>query len=105
MLNFLCESRYGDITPRTDLGKLAVASYAVLMCGVVGALLQPAREFLESLCCVVDGRPGSPERAVSFSDDTRPGAPSSPAKSAKKITSGSFKEVTDMKLKDDKKEI
>ena len=77
----------------------------MIICGVVGALLQPAREFLESLCCVVDGQPGPPERSVSFSEDTRPGAPSSPAKSAKKITSGSFKEVTDMKLKDVKKEL
>ena len=95
---------YGDITPRTDWGKLAVAAYAVVMCGVVGALLQPGREFLENLCRVKVA-PSPPERRVSFSDDTRPGNDSSPAKSVKKITSGSYQEATEVEPSDDKKEL
>lgn len=41
---------YGDISPRSDIGKLAVAGYAILVINVVGALLEPARDFLESYC-------------------------------------------------------
>lgn len=78
------------------MGKLAVAAYAVLVCGVVGALLQPGREFLESLCRV---KPKPPlEKKVAFSNDTRSPS-SSPAKSARKITSGSYQEVTEFEPK------
>mmetsp|Transcript_12038 Transcript_12038/g.20418 ORF Transcript_12038/g.20418 Transcript_12038/m.20418 type:complete len:208 (-) Transcript_12038:261-884(-) len=41
---------YGDISPRSDIGKLAVAAYAILVINVVGALLEPAKDFLESFC-------------------------------------------------------
>jgi Ion channel len=41
---------YGDLTPNTDLGRLAVAIYALLVCNVVGGLLEPARDYFESLC-------------------------------------------------------
>jgi len=44
---------YGDISPVSDLGKLAVACYAILVVNVVAAgLLMPARLYLESLCHV-----------------------------------------------------
>lgn len=42
--------RYGDVTPTSDEGKLAVAMYAILVTNVIGGLLQPARSYLESLC-------------------------------------------------------
>lgn len=41
---------YGDVTPSTNEGKIAVAMYAILVSNVVGGLLQPARVYLESLC-------------------------------------------------------
>lgn len=42
--------RYGDVTPTTDTGKLAVAMYVILVSNVIGGLLQPARMYLEALC-------------------------------------------------------
>ena len=42
--------RFGDVTPSTDVGKIAVALYAILVINVVGGLLQPAGDFLERLC-------------------------------------------------------
>lgn len=41
---------YGDITPSSDEGKLAVALYAILVINVMGGLLRPAGDFLERLC-------------------------------------------------------
>jgi hypothetical protein len=41
---------YGDITPSSDIGRLAVTLYAVLVVNVVGALLEPAKVFLQDLC-------------------------------------------------------
>lgn len=57
--SYLCHShhysvlsldRYGDVTPTTDEGKIAVAMYTILVSNVIGGLLQPARSYLESLC-------------------------------------------------------
>ena len=41
---------YGDVTPHSDVGKILVALYAILVINVMGGLLQPARRVLESLC-------------------------------------------------------
>lgn len=41
---------YGDISPKSDVGKLAVAVYAVLAVNVVASLLEPAKEYLQSFC-------------------------------------------------------
>jgi len=43
---------YGDATPKSDLGKVAVAVYAILVVNVVATLLQPGRRYLERLCRV-----------------------------------------------------
>jgi hypothetical protein len=43
---------YGDMTPATDLGKIAVAIYAIMAVNVVLSLLVPARRYLESFCRV-----------------------------------------------------
>jgi hypothetical protein len=45
---------YGDMTPATDLGKIAVAIYAIVAVNVVVALLVPARQYLEGFCRVKD---------------------------------------------------
>lgn len=44
--------RYGDLTPKSDVGKLAVAVYVVMVVNVVAGLLQPGRIYLEDLCRV-----------------------------------------------------
>jgi len=75
------------------MGKLAVAGYAILVINVVGALLQPGREYLLSLCCVAIHPRNPISRRVSFTDDTKLSSPASPAKSARKITSGSYEET------------
>lgn len=41
---------YGDVTPQTDLGKVAVALYAIFSNGAMAILLSPARGYLENLC-------------------------------------------------------
>lgn len=41
---------YGDIGPKTDEGKIATALYAILVVNVVGAVLEPARNFLSRFC-------------------------------------------------------
>lgn len=41
---------YGDVTPSTNIGKIAIAFYAVFVVNVVSGLLQPARALLERLC-------------------------------------------------------
>lgn len=43
---------YGDISPKSDVGKLAVAMYAVLAINVVASMLEPARDFLLEFCLV-----------------------------------------------------
>jgi len=91
------------------MGKLAVAAYAVFMINIVGALLQPGRAYLESLCrvleepqptAVVEEEPQKEEstlpsipleKKVSFPDDSSPA--SSPARGATKIATGSYREV------------
>jgi hypothetical protein len=45
---------YGDMTPATDLGKIAVAIYAIVAVNAVVALLLPARQYLEGFCRVKD---------------------------------------------------
>ena len=44
--------RYGDFTPKSDMGKLAVAGYAIMVVNVMAGLLKPSRIFLENLCRV-----------------------------------------------------
>jgi hypothetical protein len=44
--------RYGDYTPKSDMGKLAVAGYAIMVVNVVAELLKPSRILLEDLCRV-----------------------------------------------------
>jgi hypothetical protein len=44
--------RYGDYTPKSDVGKLAVAGYAIMVVNVIAGLLKPSRVFLENLCRV-----------------------------------------------------
>jgi len=41
---------YGDVTPRTDMGKIAIACYAIFVVNVMAVLLEPAREYLERMC-------------------------------------------------------
>jgi Ion channel len=41
---------YGDETPKSDLGKVLVALYAILVVNVMAVLLQPSKDFLETLC-------------------------------------------------------
>lgn len=43
---------YGDVTPKTDMGKIAVALYAITSVQAVAILLEPGRVFLEALCRV-----------------------------------------------------
>jgi Ion channel len=43
---------YGDITPKTDMGKIAVALYAIASVQAVAILLEPGRVFFEGLCRV-----------------------------------------------------
>jgi voltage-gated potassium channel len=41
---------YGDITPTSDVGKIAVALYAIVVINVISGLIQEPRRFLENLC-------------------------------------------------------
>lgn len=41
---------YGDISPKSDIGKIAVALYAILAINVMASVLEPAKEFLQSFC-------------------------------------------------------
>jgi hypothetical protein len=41
---------YGNLIPSTNLGKIATALYAILVCNVIGVLLQPGRTYLEKFC-------------------------------------------------------
>jgi Ion channel len=43
---------YGDLTPKSDAGKIAVALYGVVGINVVAIILKPARDFFESFCHV-----------------------------------------------------
>jgi hypothetical protein len=43
---------YGDITVSTDEGKLFLAVFAILICGMFGAVLDVSKGLLESLCKV-----------------------------------------------------
>eukprot|EP00542_Grammatophora_oceanica_P011081 CAMPEP_0194027002 /NCGR_PEP_ID=MMETSP0009_2-20130614/1236_1 /TAXON_ID=210454 /ORGANISM="Grammatophora oceanica, Strain CCMP 410" /LENGTH=210 /DNA_ID=CAMNT_0038665923 /DNA_START=156 /DNA_END=788 /DNA_ORIENTATION=- len=41
---------YGDISPSSDVGKVAVALYAIVMVNVVGGMLEPAKAYLMEMC-------------------------------------------------------
>uniref|UniRef100_A0A7S2IBQ3 Potassium channel domain-containing protein n=1 Tax=Helicotheca tamesis TaxID=374047 RepID=A0A7S2IBQ3_9STRA len=41
---------YGEMGPKTDVGRLVTAVFAILVINVVGGLLDPAKEFLSSFC-------------------------------------------------------
>ena len=41
---------YGDVTPSSDMGKIAVALYAIVVINVMSVLIQGPRRFLERLC-------------------------------------------------------
>ena len=45
---------YGDITPSTDIGRFAIAVYAILICNVMGGLLDEGRQLLETLCTRIE---------------------------------------------------
>jgi hypothetical protein len=45
-------NRYGDIKPSSDLSRVVVAIYAMLVVNVTGSVLSVSREYLESLCRV-----------------------------------------------------
>lgn len=42
--------QYGNITPSSDLGRFSLAIYAIMICNVMGGVLDIGRQFLESLC-------------------------------------------------------
>ena len=50
---------FGDSTPLTDVGKMAVALYAILAVNVFGSFLEPARRRLEEYCRVKDRGKGA----------------------------------------------
>jgi len=41
---------YGDVTPKSDLGRTVVAIYAILVLNAIGGLLAVSKEYLESIC-------------------------------------------------------
>ena len=41
---------YGDLTPQTDLGKILVVLYAILVVGVTGVLLDISKERMMQFC-------------------------------------------------------
>jgi hypothetical protein len=41
---------YGNITPSSDLGRFSLAIYAIMICNVMGGLLDIGRQFLEPFC-------------------------------------------------------
>ena len=41
---------YGDITPSTDLGRLSLAIYAILVLNVMGGLLDITKNYLLRFC-------------------------------------------------------
>ena len=57
---------YGDETPKSDLGKVLVALYAILVVNVMAVLLQPSKDFLENLC-----RPAALPKAVADKADKK----------------------------------
>ena len=69
LLFLVCAARkgttigYGDETPKSDLGKVLVALYAILVVNVMAVLLQPSKDFLENLC-----RPAAVPTAVAKAD-------------------------------------
>jgi Ion channel len=56
---------YGDETPKSDLGKILVALYAILVVNVMAVLLQPSKDFFERLCRPA---PALPEAGVKKAD-------------------------------------
>ena len=55
-------SRFGDLAPVTEEGKLAAALYALVAVNVVGGLLEPAKTFLSRL--VESGSAPAKEKSV-----------------------------------------
>ena len=45
---YIC--RYGDYTPKSDYGKIAVAIYAIAIVNVMACILKVGRQYLEDLC-------------------------------------------------------
>lgn len=41
---------YGDVTPSSDLGRFSLALYVIMVCNVMGSLLDVGRRLLEPLC-------------------------------------------------------
>lgn len=41
---------YGNITPSSDMGRLALALYALLVVNVMGGFLDVSKGYLEDLC-------------------------------------------------------
>mmetsp|Transcript_39479 Transcript_39479/g.58002 ORF Transcript_39479/g.58002 Transcript_39479/m.58002 type:complete len:195 (+) Transcript_39479:168-752(+) len=41
---------YGDVSPKTDIGKLATSIFAILVTNVMGGLLEPAKDVLANFC-------------------------------------------------------
>jgi hypothetical protein len=64
ILNLDFYERYGDYTPKTDMGKVAVAAYAIAVVNVVAGLLKPGRMYLEDLCRVPVQRKSSTPLSV-----------------------------------------
>jgi hypothetical protein len=60
--------RYGDYTPKSDIGKLAVAAYAIAVVNVIAGLLKPGRTYLEDLCRVPSYK-ANKKRTLSSVDD------------------------------------
>ncbi len=49
-LLFQCPPSYGNIVPNSDLGRIFVAIYAIMVCNVAAGLLDQGRFYLESFC-------------------------------------------------------
>lgn len=60
---------FGDTAPKTDEGKILTALYAILVINVVGALLEPARNFLSRFCTVKRVEDVLAEKSVSASTE------------------------------------
>ena len=41
---------YGDLTPSSSVGKIAVAMYAIMIVNAMAVLLEPGRNLLAQLC-------------------------------------------------------
>ena len=46
----LVASTWSDVTPQSEMGRLALAVYAILVVNVVAGFLGPARGYFEAFC-------------------------------------------------------